>query len=563
MEFMKTKKPSFLIRRKTKNGNEEKPLMKKIEQTDGEQASEYSSQQSGVPDLIALDVEAHNKRVLHTLRKILSDQSTPEDFDPAVEELKTLSKLKNNYSQDWLCEYLQEIDQFVENHFPTLPAEGPRGSQLEQIQDFLKRTQSMIYDEVLRLTPALKDAGLLDHLKDSYSRHIFTNLDLLLNRDLSVKEIFCLLLWGKDVFFSSDSQHFFRVHDPLLLTGWFQKATENLLPNLQNDIHTTLQNILDYDEQHRHNGDSMVEETFISVHLDVTQCLNAVIQSSKEFSHTLMCTAQTLCLKELHRFVQEYVHVAKERLEKEQHLKKNSVHLLRLISTCRQLRFFAPQLHNPDIKNSDDFSNIICMLEEMEDHILSIVQKMMKHVAQAFLRHYFKEEGEQIQGLTDAIQKQCASLPQTDVGKEIQEIFVNVSDDCVSRVYLDCLMKSKFRRLEKRWGNVGQRMREYALNFHNTFTELNGSDDQKNHLLQRLSEVLLHRDVEALKITCCALFRDFPQESEQYVPGLLRWKGVLSERQVREVLDVSRDIGLDLKTRRVTCQPLKGLFCFL
>jgi len=49
---------------------------------------------------------------------------------------------------------------------------------------------------------------------------------------------------------------------------------------------------------------------------------------------------------------------------------------------------------------------------------------------------------------------------------------VDVAYDCVSRVYLDCLMKSKIKRLEKRWGNVGERMREDALNFHNTFTEL-------------------------------------------------------------------------------------------
>ncbi|KAL0177560.1 hypothetical protein M9458_026454, partial [Cirrhinus mrigala] len=129
--------------------------------------------------------------LLNTLRKILSDQSTPEDFDSAVEVLKTWSKLNTSYSQDWLCEYLQEIDQFVERRFPTLPAEGP---QVQQIQDFLKSAQSMIYDEVQRLTPVLKDAGLLDHLMDSYSRHLFTSLDLLLKRDLSVQEIFCLLL---------------------------------------------------------------------------------------------------------------------------------------------------------------------------------------------------------------------------------------------------------------------------------------------------------------------------------------------------------------------------------
>ncbi len=133
-------------------------------------------------------VEVNAEKGLHILKTILNDQLNPAAMP------------KIDFSQEWHNKCLKEIDQFVENHFPTLPAEG-RGSQFEQIQDFLKRTRSMIYDEVLRLTPALKDAGLLDHLKDSYSRHIFTNLDLLLNRDLSVKEIFCLLLWGKDLFF--------------------------------------------------------------------------------------------------------------------------------------------------------------------------------------------------------------------------------------------------------------------------------------------------------------------------------------------------------------------------
>ncbi|XP_042624516.1 uncharacterized protein LOC109103836 isoform X2 [Cyprinus carpio] len=494
---------------------------------------------------------------------ILSDQSTPEDFDTAAEVLKTWSKLNNSFSQDWLCEYLQEIDQFVEKNFPSLPAEGPQGSQLEQMQEFLNSAQSVIYDEVCRLTPLLKDAGLLVHLMDSYSHHLFTNLDLLLNRDLSANEIFCLLMWGKNVFFSPDSQHFFRVYDPLLLTGWFERATRKLLPKLEDDISTTLQNIRHYDEEHGHNEDSMDEETFIRVHLDVTQCLNAVINNSKEFSNTLMCTAQTLCLKELHHFVQEYAHAQKKCLGKQKPLNSKYVHLFRLISTSRQLRFFADRLNNPDINNSNDLSNIICMLEELEDHVLSIVQKMMKHLAQGYLRKYFKKEGEQIQMLTEGIQKRCASLPQAHVGKEIQEIFVNVAYDCISHVYLDCLMKSKFKRLEKRWGNVGERMREDALSFHNTFTELNGSDDQRYHLLQRMSEVLLCSDVDALKITCCDLFRDFPQDSEQYVPGLLRWKGVLSERQVKEVLTVSRDLVLDLKPRRVTCQRLKGLCCCL
>ncbi len=42
---------------------------------------------------------------------------------------------KINFSQEWRNKYLQEIDTFVENHFPTLPAEAQE-SQFEQIRTF-------------------------------------------------------------------------------------------------------------------------------------------------------------------------------------------------------------------------------------------------------------------------------------------------------------------------------------------------------------------------------------------------------------------------------------------
>ncbi|XP_039527649.1 uncharacterized protein si:dkey-196h17.9 [Pimephales promelas] len=567
------------LKGKKQDGNEEKPLMKNRTQTDGEQTFEYmeSSDQSGrmYMDLIGPDVEVSGKQVLEILRKILSEQSNPEDLDKAAEVLKRWGKLNSvtidneegSFPQNWLCECLQEIDQFVENHIPTLPVEGPQGSQSEQLHDFLKSTHTVICHEVVRLTPVLEDTGLLDHLIDSYSRHLFLKLDLLLNRDLSVKETFCLLRWGKDVFFSPDSQHVVRVHDPLLLTGWFEKAIRKLLPILKNDISETLQNILHFDEKHGHYEESMDEERFIRVHIDVTQCLNAVLVNSEAFSKTFVCTAQNLCLEELHCFVRKYVDAEKKHLTNWKPLKTNFVYLFRVISTCRQLRFFAPQLNTPGI-NNDLLNLICCILKEMEDHVLSIVQKMMKHLAEDSLRGYFKKGYEQIHTLTKAILKQCASLPQNDVGKEIQEIFVDVAYDCVSRVYLDCLMKSKIKRLEKRWGNVGERMREDALNFHNTFTELSGSDDQRNQLLQRLSEVVLCNDVDALKVICCDVSQSFPKDSEQYVPGLLRWKGVLSERQVREVLDVVRDVLDGIrdpkpKSRCVTRHSLKGFCCCL
>ncbi|XP_058652338.1 uncharacterized protein LOC131552525 isoform X2 [Onychostoma macrolepis] len=519
-----------------KNKDEQYRLVKDIptqrtETTDGEQESTVDS---AMPS--SSGVEVSGETGLHILRTILSEQVNPAAM-PNI-----------SVSQEWRDKYLQEIDQFVENHFPTLPAEGPRGSQLKQIQDFLKSAQSMIYDEVLRLTPALKDAGLLDHLKDSYSRHIFTNLDLLLNRDLSVKEIFYLLLWAKDLFFSSESK--LTVYDPLLLTGGFERAKHKLLQKLQNDLSTNLQEILRYDEQHGHNEDSMNDETFISVHIDVIKCLNSAILEAEMFGLTLRHAVQILCNEELHGFVQKYVDTENERLTKVKFTEKNSVHLFRIFNTCMQLRCYAAQI-TPDINNSDVYSSTVCMLQKLEDNASSIVQKVMNCLAQANLEMYFKKRNRHTDTLMEVIQGQCASLPET--ASEIKTVIVKIAYDSVSKVYLECLMKTKFRNLEDCWGNAEEKITEDVQYFHETFSDLNGIAAQENQLLQRMTEVVHCSDVEALKITCCYLFRDFPQESKRYVPGLLRWKGVLLKQQVREVLDMIRELGLFPNDTHVSC----------
>ncbi|XP_051772504.1 uncharacterized protein LOC127524732 isoform X12 [Ctenopharyngodon idella] len=543
--MLKALRKTFKKKNPARNKDDQFPLVKDMPIQHAE-TSDAGEQESTVDFRMASGsgVKVSGKKELDILRTILSEQSNPEDLDKAA------AKLKSSFPQDRLCEYLQEIDHFVENHFPTLPVEGPPASQLEQLQDFLKSTQSKICYEVLRLTPVLEDAGLLVHLIDSYSRHLFTKLDLLLNRDLSVKETFCLIMWGKDVFFSSDSK--LRVYDPLLLTGWFERAKQKLILELQKDISRTLENILHYDEQHGHNEDSMNEETFIRVHMDVTQCLNHAILDAKKFGLTLMHAVQTLCSKELRGFAQKYVDTENKRLKKLKFTEKNSVYLFRIINTCMQLRCCATQI-SPDKNNSDDVSSTISMLQKLEDNALSIVQKIMKCLAQDNLRSYFKKKNVDIDILMKAIHEQCSSLPETAL--EIKMIIVKIAYDCVSKVYLKCLLKTKFRKLEKLWGNAEEKINEDVQRFHETFSELNGNVAHQNLLLQRMSEVLLHSDVDALKITCSVLFRDFPNESEQYVPGLLRWKGVLSERQVKEVLDaipnptpnhrrVSRSLGL-------------------
>ncbi|XP_052428449.1 uncharacterized protein LOC127970179 [Carassius gibelio] len=541
-------------KKKARNTDEQYRLIKDIpkEHTETADAGEQESTVDEMPS--GSGVEVSGEAGLRVLRTILSQQSNPEDTDTAA----ALPKM--SITQEWQNKYLQEIDQIVENHFPTLPAEGPQGSQLEQIQDFLKSTESMICNGVLRLTPALKDAGLLDHLMDCYSRQIFTNLDLLLNRDLSVKEIFCLLLWGKYFFFNSESK--LRVYDPLLLTRGFERAKQKLLQVHKDEISKLLQNILSYDEEHGPNENSMNDETFISVHLDVIKVVNCTILEAEKVGLTLMHAVQILCSEELQDFVQKYVDAENERLKKLTFTEKNSVNLFRIINTCMQLRCYAAQIC-PDVSNSDIYSSTLCMLQKLEDKTSSIVQKIMNCSAQANLESYFKKRNGHIDILMEAIKKQCSSLPET--ASEIKTVVVKIAYDSVSKVYLDCLMKTKFRNLEQCWGNAEEKIKEDVQYFHETFSELDGVVAQQNQLLQRMSEVLHCSDVEALKITCCNLFRDFPQESEKYVPGLLRWKGDLSERQVREVLDVTRDmiqeIGLCPIPTPVTHCPLKGLFC--
>ncbi|XP_077053160.1 uncharacterized protein LOC143703007 [Siphateles boraxobius] len=504
-------------------------------------------------------VEVSGKKELDILRKILSEQSNLEDLGKAAEVLKrwsklngvTINKKEGSFPQNWLCEYLQEVDQFVKKHIPTLPEEGTQ----EQLQDFLKSTHSMICHKLLRLTPVVEDTGLLDHLIDSYSRHLFPKLDMLLNRDLSVEETYWLLEWGKDVFFSSDSK--LRVYDPLLLTGWFERAKQKLLQKLQNDISRNLQNILHYDEQHGHNENTMDEETFNRLHINATQCLNCAILDAKSFGLTFMHAVQILCSEELQGFAQKYVHTENKHLKKLKFTEKNSVYLFRIINTCMELRCCAIQII-PDKNNSDNISSTISMLQKLEDNALSIVQKIMTCLAQANLENYLKKKSVHIDILMEAIHGQCASLPQTAL--EIKMIILKIAYHCVSKVYLECLMKTKFRKLEKLWGNANDKIKDDVQYFPKKFSELNGSVAQQNQLLQRMSEVLICSDVDALKITCCDLFRDFPHESEQYVPGLLRWKGVLSERQVREILDVIRDLYPNHRSHSVTCSFGFSLF---
>lgn len=151
------------------------------------------------PDLIFTESEVGGE-VLSLLRKTLSTNSNAQDVEKAAVMVNRWGQIngvtidQGRYPQDWLCEFLQLIDESVEKHFPILPDET-------QTSEFLKSIENMMFSEVCRLTPVLQDAGLLGYLIQSYIDQLFITLNLLLNRNLTVNVVFLLLHWAKRVFF--------------------------------------------------------------------------------------------------------------------------------------------------------------------------------------------------------------------------------------------------------------------------------------------------------------------------------------------------------------------------
>lgn len=103
--------------------------------------------------------------------------------------------------------------------------------------------------------------------------------------------------------------------------------------------------------------------------------------------------------------------------------------------------------------------------------------------------------------LMEAIHEHCSSLPETALEiKKVRsmydhktnqkdssfiphphslqhslnfwQIIVKMAYNCVSKVYLECLLKTKFRKLEKLWGNAEEKIKEDVQRFHKTFSEL-------------------------------------------------------------------------------------------
>ncbi|KAF4090291.1 hypothetical protein AMELA_G00050280 [Ameiurus melas] len=437
-------------------------------------------------------------------------------------------------SQCRLKDYLTAVEMFVQNNFPALPT----NSQL-YTEEYLNGAMSFICNKVTGLVLVLEDSRLVNYLLDSYNRHVFSMLHLLMDRSSSVKDSLCLLQWVKNTYFRQGHKGcpitqncVLSVSDPLLLADWLEYSKQKFLTLLKDNISTTLHNILQHDETNGDCYDDSSEEAFIQVQLDVIQFLNAHIQASKTVSHILKTAVQRLCCDELHSFMQRYVNAQSA----------NQANLLchfRTIYTCRQLRSYA--LSIIDSNNNTDLSTLL-MLKNMETQSLSSAQQLFANIAKDNLKKYFTKGDGHLNNMMIIIQKMLASLPQLEQGEETKELIVKAAYHSVTSAYLQCLMQRKYKKLEKRWNDVEKKIMCDAELFHSKFAKQNGSGDKQKIFLLKMGEILQCRHEDTLKCNCLELYLTFPEESEEYIPELLYWRGAMSRRKIKKIINVSRGV---------------------
>ncbi|XP_046732390.1 exocyst complex component 3 isoform X2 [Silurus meridionalis] len=458
---------------------------------------------------------------------------TAEQVKQSDEQNSVMCVGSGSYSQSKLNKYITAVEKFVDNNFPELlPNSQPYTGEC------LNDIMSLICSQVTGLCPVLDNSELVHYLLDSYNHHLFSMLHMLMDRSSSVKDSFFLLQWVKKTFFWQEYKGCFHTHncvlsvsDPFLLVDWMEYSKQKLLKLLQDNISTTLYNILQHDVLNVINVDSN-EEDFIQVQLDVIQCLNAPIQASKTVSQSLSNAVQRLCCDELHSFIQKYMNV--QRADE-----ANLLCNFRTIYTCRQLRSYA--LSIIDLNNKTDSSTLL-MLEKIESQSLSSTQQCFAFIAKDKLKKYFNKEDAHLCKMMAIIQCMLATLPQIEQGQETKQLMVNAAYHSVTRAYLQCLMEKNVKKLEKRWNDVEKRIMADAKNFYARFTQENGMDDDQKMVLLKIAELLQCRNVDALKLLCSSLYIIFPKESEEYIPDLLHWRGDLSSRQIKKIINVSREV---------------------
>ncbi|XP_035598976.2 exocyst complex component 3-like protein [Oncorhynchus keta] len=459
-------------------------------------------------------------------------------------------KKDDTHPEVLLQRYFHLIEASVDKHFPKLPA----GNTVNQLEGYLIKVQITVQGELLRLAPLLKEAQLRKHLIACYHQRMFDCLQQILQHVNTKKEAFTVLDWVLHTYLSEELlghpniwDEALHAVDLLLLTDWIPQAEKKLLATVQEDISTSLRRILQNEESGREVCVSG-EEAFIKLHLDVIQSINAVLQKAKMMSQTLMRKVQIVCWQELQDFVERYVNVEKKHLQKLAGMgTSGTMHFFKTFNTCIELKLYISRIAKDD--TSLDCVKTISTLKGLEALSWKLLLEKPIQLAQMSLKKYFKREDEQMENLMKEITFIFQDLPKD---KDTQKTVINKAYQCITLLYLQHLVQSNHGKLVKRWDYVNKRVMHDAELLHSIFSVLNPDVKQWNIILIKVREVLECSDIESLKIIVSEILRDNTNTSAaEHLPALLRWKGGLSWRLTREVLEASHEVySIDLSQTR-------------
>ncbi|XP_041702925.1 exocyst complex component 3-like protein isoform X1 [Coregonus clupeaformis] len=486
-----------------------------------------------------LNVLAEALRVSH----VVPQERLEANLEGPREEMMCheAQKKDDTHPEVLLQRYFHLIEASVDKHFPKLPV----GNTVNQLEGFLIEMQRTVLVELLRLAPLLKEVQLLKHLIACYHQRMFDCLHQILQHVNTKKEAFTVLDWVLHTYLSQELlghpdlwDEALHAVDLLLLTEWIPQAEKKLLATVQEDISTSLRRILQNEESGREvcvSGD----EAFIQLHLDVIQCINAVLQKAKMMSQTLTLKVQIVCWQELQDFVERYVNVEKKHLQKQARMgTSGTMHFFKTFNTCNELKLYISRIARDD--TSFDCVKPISTLKGLEALSWKLLLERPIKLAQISLKKYFKREDEQMENLIKEIEKHFHYLPKD---QDTQKTVINEAYQRITLLYLQHLVQSNHGKLVKRWDYVGKRVMHDAELLHSIFSCLNPDVKQWNIILIKVREVLECSDIESLKIIVSEILRDCSSTSAaEHLPALLRWKGGLSWRQTREVLEASQEV---------------------
>ncbi|XP_076605527.1 uncharacterized protein LOC143332133 [Chaetodon auriga] len=422
----------------------------------------------------------------------------------------------------------------VSQHFPKPPAD------LDQnLQQHLISVQETVRHELVKLAPQLGRLGLMGCLINCYHRQTFDHLNDLLQNTHSSKNSLVLMKWVIHTYLSQELLDYpdLQEMDPikkvdfLLLTEWVAKANDKLLKNVQKEVSTFLEKILQIER--RQEGDR--DEAYVGLYVDTIQCIDAMPNEAQKISSELSDHVREVCFQELLTFLGRYAAEQTEILQKEAKMDKpETTHFFKTLNTCEELKQHV-QSRSEGIKTSL-VQETVATLENMEAFTLKLLMDIVADLAQSHLKNYFKTENKQFFSLIIAVQ---TCFPKLLWCPDIQKSVMDEAYKLIAHTYLKHLVQSSQSKLTRCWSpNVGQTVTADAKLLHNSISDLAPGVQQWNLLLLNITELLECKDIDEVKLTVASMQKECLTWSVDValLPNLLRWKG-LSGCQVREVLD--------------------------